>query len=346
MHASAPGRSPVPPMTSRQRLLTAARCAPCDHVPVAPFGLGALPPEGEAARRLVQCCDPFLEAGLGVSIFGGRNYVEKKRVVKTTQATRYTVHFPCRGPADLDRLLSIPWECPEPDVTGYRNLCERYGEDALVLVGCPDAICLPAEWMSPQDFCLLRADEPDLLAAVVREAARRVEQVVEAACRAGVRAFRIIGAEYASTQLGPAAFDELVLPHDQRLVQLIHAHGGVAYYHMHGPIMDYLDRVAQIGVDFLDPVEMPPYGDADLQRAREIIEGRFCIVGTFDDMEVLGKWPLEKIEQAALERLEQFGTLGICLGGSASGTYTEQAARAFCAMAELVRKQLEDPTAE
>ncbi len=344
-------------MTSRRRLLAAGRCEPCDRVPVSPFGLGHLDPGGAAAAELIRETDSFLETWLGVNVFGGARYRQEaredgdmvhvtiptprgdlRRTIKSTAVARATVEFPCGGAADLEKFLSIPWEPPEPETARYRDSVGRHGEEAMVLAGCPDAICMPAELCSPVDFCLLWADEPAFMAEVVAEAARRVESCVEAACRAGVEGFRIIGGEYASTQLGPKAFDELVVLHDRRLVEIMHRHGALAYYHNHGPMMRYLDAIAEIGVDYLDPVEMPPYGDLDLERAREIIAGRFCVVGTFDDMEVLEKWPLERIQEAARERLRRFGTRGICLGGSASGTYTERAARAFRAMVEVARE--------
>jgi len=128
--------------------------------------------------------------------------------------------------------------------------------------------------------------------------------------------------------------------HDRRLVEIMHARGAIAYYHNHGPIMRYLEAIARIGPDFLDPIEMPPWGDADLERAREVIAGRFCIVGTFDDMEALEKWPAERIREAARDRLRRYGTQGFCLGGSASGTYTERAARAFLLLTEVVQEML------
>lgn len=344
-------------MTSRQRLLTAGRCEPCDRVPVSPFGLGRLDPDGVEAAELIAECDPFLETWLDVNFFGGLNCREESvqegdllkatihtprgpltRTVKRTAVARHMIEFPCKGRADLEKYLSIPWKAPAPNAAPYERLRERWGEKALALVGCPDAICMPAELLSPQDFCLLWADEPAFMRELVAEAARRVETVAEAACRAGVRGFRVIGGEYASVQLGPRAFDELVVEHDRRLVEIMHRHGAVAYYHNHGPMMRYLEPIAQIGIDYLDPLEVPPFGDADLARAARIIDGRYCVVGTFDDMEVLEKWPVVRIEKAAREHLRLFGSRGLCLGGSASGTYTERAARAFRAMAQVARE--------
>ena len=346
------------PMTSRERLFAAARCEPCDRVPVSPFGLGHLDPEGAATAELIRRCDCFLEQWTDVNtIFGGANYREERhtegaftliaiptprgalrRVIKRTSVATHSVEFPCKGPADLEKLLSIPWEPQQPDLRPYRAMCERWGDEVIVLASCPDALCMPAEYLSPEDFCLLRADAPDLMAAAVAEAQSRVEAYVEAVCRAGVQGFRLLGGELASTQLGPRAFEELVVPFDRRLVEIMHRHGALVYYHNHGRIMGYLDAFARIGVDYLDPLEMPPCGDMDLERARDIIAGRFCIVGTFDDMEMLEKWPLERVQSAARDRLRRYGTRGICLGGSASGTYAERAVQAFLAMAEVVQE--------
>jgi len=344
-------------MTSRQRILAAARNEACDRVPVSPFGLGKLDPDGEVAARLVEVCDPFLEVSLGGHVFGGLHYVEEQiedeeftrlrlqtpegaltATVKRTGVTRHTIEFFCKGPRDIEKYLSIPFEPAPVDATAFHKARRRYGEQGLVLAGCADAICLPAMLMSPADFCLLWADAPGLMVELVEEASRRVEIYVKSACEQGVDAFRIIGGEYASTQLGPLAFEQLVVEPDRRLIALMHRYGALAYYHNHGPMMRYLEPIARIGVDFLDPMEMPPYGDVDLRRARDIIGGRYCIVGTFDDMEVLEKLPLEEIKRQARQRIQQYGTRGFCLGGSASGTYGERAAEAFCALAELAQQ--------
>jgi uroporphyrinogen-III decarboxylase len=102
--------------------------------------------------------------------------------------------------------------------------------------------------------------------------------------------------------------------------------------------MRWLDRLARLGIDALDPLEAPPWGDADLRRAQEILAGRVCIVGNLDDMEVLDKLPAEEVLRMADERLRETGGTHFILGGTASGTYGEHAARNFIAMAEMVRR--------
>ena len=59
------------------------------------------------------------------------------------------------------------------------------------------------------------------------------------------------------------------------------------------------------------------------------------MVGNLDDMEIVDKLPTGKVLDIARERIAQPGLRGFVLSGTASGTFTEKAARNFIAMAEL-----------
>ena len=346
-------------MTSRERLLCAFQCGTPDRVPVGPQTLGRLDPDSELARELIRRTDITIYAGSACGCFIGSalNYdVERdgnltitiyhtpkgdlRRVVKSTGITTATIEFPCKNADDVEKLLSAPYEPPSDEVLKdalrqFNEWKDRLGDDGLVLWGLPNAICFPAEWLSPEDFCLLWIDAPDVMEQMVRVGNERLLMFVERVCRAGVDAFRIVGGEYASVQLGPRAFDVLVRQPDKRLVALIHEYGALAYFHNHGPIMNYLEMIADIGVDALDPLEAPPWGDCDMPVAKRILQGRVCIVGNIDDMEVLDKKPPEEIIELGRWLIEVAGPDGFVLSGTASGTYGERAARNFMRLAEL-----------
>ena len=148
-------------------------------------------------------------------------------------------------------------------------------------------------------------------------------------------AWRIVGGEYASVQLGQHAFRTLVVQYDRQVVDIMHHHGAVAYCHNHGPVMNYLDDLADIGIDAADPFEAPPWGDCDLRAAMERIGDRVCLVGNLDDMEIIEKRRRREVQEVARERLEAAGPRSFCLGGTASGTYTEKGAENFIAMVEV-----------
>jgi uroporphyrinogen-III decarboxylase len=173
---------------------------------------------------------------------------------------------------------------------------------------------------------------------MVELAAERVNVFVEKASCKGIDAYRIIGGEYATEQLGPSGFSALCKPFDSDMVSIIHKYSGVAYYHNHGDVSRFLEDFADLKIDALDPLEVPPYGDVDLADAKRRIGDRVCLVGGLDDMEVLESMDEATVKELGRRCLEMAGPDGYCLAGTASGTYTEKAARNFIALVEVADK--------
>ncbi len=55
-------------------------------------------------------------------------------------------------------------------------------------------------------------------------------------------------------------------------------------------------------------------------------------------MEVLDKWDTDAVMELGRQRIEEAGTTGFILGGTASGTYTEKAAKNFVALVEVAKE--------
>jgi uroporphyrinogen-III decarboxylase len=346
-------------MTSRERIECALECKTPDRVPVSPFGLGRLDPDSQFAWEFIRATDPFVGVGVGGgNVFLGTGVKTESRrqgdvtviiyhtsrgdmrsSYRHTAQTTGHVEFPCKTADDVEKLLSIAYEPPEPDVTEFLRWRERVGDEGLVLADIGNAICWAAEMFSPQDFCLLWADAPDAMIEMTRVANQRLCQWVEKACRKGVDGFRIVGGEYASTQLGPKAFDVLCRRLDKQLIAVMREHGAWAYYHNHGPIMRYLDMIIDIAPHALDPLEAPPWGDCDIQAAKAKLQGKICIVGNLDDMEVMEKREIDEIKAMGRRLIRQAGPDGFCLGGTASGTYTERAAQALMALVGVAQEE-------
>lgn len=341
-------------MTSRQRMLAAIHHQRVDRVPVSPFGLGRLDPTSEMAAELIEKTDPFILARAGGNPLLGADpditiaengpdtitiYHTPKgdltRVFHRTEITGYTTHFPCRSVDDLEAFLSMPWKPAEVDVEPFLQRKAEIGEDGLVLTSIDNGICFPATMMSPEDFCVLWAEAPAFMRDAVAEANRRVEDFVRRASAAGVDAYRIIGGEYASEMLGPRGFAALITPFDTSLVALIHETGGIAHYHNHGDVDRYLESLADLGIDSLDPLEVPPFGNVDMGDAIRRIGNRVCLVGGLDDMEIMEKRDTDEVLALARDTLRRAGTRSFMLGGTSSGIYTEKAARNFIAVVDV-----------
>lgn len=325
-----------------------------DRIPVAPFGLGHLAHDSELARELIEKTDPFIEAGAPHGPFWGSSCDmtmtqegnTTTTVVSTprgelvmrnrnTGVTSACVEYMLKSPDDAEKFLEIKFTPPELDASHFHGKKQFIGDEGLVLCPIPDAVLMPAILLSPNDFCLWWADYPDLIMELTRVASERTNDWAKRLCEDGVDAFRIVGGEYASVELGPKGFDALVLEQDKELVDIIHSHGAIAYYHNHGPIMKYLSRFCAIGMDALDPLEAPPWGDADLRAARAECGDKVAFVGNLDDMEIVDKLSAAEVEAIALERIEAGGDRGFILGGTASATYSERGARNFIHLASL-----------
>lgn len=341
-------------MTSRERLRTAMLGGEPDRVPVGPHGWGHVDPNSAVGVEMLARLDMMLPVGAGTSPFWSARVEmttqrdensavttlataagELRQVWRRTSITSaVTEHF-CKTADQLQAVLELPFEPAQPVLDDYEHWCARVSDEALIMVGVGDGICHIADLCSPEDLCLMWADAPDVLLAAVNTAHQRTMDWVDACCRAGARAFRIIGGEYATTQLGPRGFEALCVGQDRELCDLMRSHGAISYYHNHGTTMAYTSAFARIGMDALDPLEGPPYGDADLARCRAEMPS-VCLVGNLDDMEQIEQWDHDRLRALAAERLAQAGRRAFVLGGTASGTYTEAGARGFMALLDVV----------
>jgi len=340
-------------MTSRERIIKAIRKEKVDRIPVSPWGLGKLAPDSDIAKELISKTDILMETFSSVDPFWGEyiNQVEligeglyqlstpaglfQWRIAKTdiTQAMR---EFPFKSPEDAERFLSLPYKKPSPTAKYFHQMRDYIGDEGLVLVGIPNGVCLPASFFSPEDFCLNWALNPSLIIKLTEVGTERVISMVEDLCKEGVDAFRIIGGEYVTQQLGPKGVEALLKPYDTPLIETIHRYGAIAYYHNHGKVKRFLPDLRSLGIDALDPLEAPPWGDVNLKEAQEMIGEDVCLVGNLDDMEILNKIDEEMVKKIAMERIKDLKPIGFILAGTASGIFGEKAARNFIALAEMM----------
>lgn len=352
------------PMTSRERILCAMQLEKPDRVPVSPFISPAWLSHAEPSmrERLIRETDPLIETGViceGGPLLGAgasaicRSEPEDGRVVHTirtpkgelrsvttfSEKTSCVTEFYLKGPEDVEKLLSIPYEPAPVDASPYHRAVEEYGDEALILIGVGDAVCLPGFWFSPEDFMIACLEDFELVRLLLDTAQSRTLEFLRACKEQGVAAFRSIGAELASqTLMDPSWFPKLVLPYDSELHAEMRRDGGIAYMHCHGRIREILEQVADTGPTALDPIEQPPGGDLSLAEAKRRIGDRVCLVGNLDDLQVIGAASREELLAAGAECIDAAGPAGYVLGGTASGIYTPEMAEGFIVLAEASRR--------
>jgi len=93
--------------------------------------------------------------------------------------------------------------------------------------------------------------------------------------------------------IGHALFDEFVFPYDKRVNDVIHRHGGKLRAHCHGNCMDFLEKMADMGIDAIEPLEHPPAGDVDLAEAKRLVGRHMMLCGNIASERFLFLTPAE-----------------------------------------------------
>lgn len=123
--------------------------------------------------------------------------------------------------------------------------------------------------------------------------------------------------------MGPRLFEDYVAPYDRALNGAIHAIGGRMRAHCHGACFQQLEKLAALGVDSIEPLEPPPYGDTDLAEAKRRVGDRMLLSGNITSQDFLRLRPEEVREKvrAAVKAAAAGGGFTLCLTGHAFGPW-------------------------
>jgi len=86
--------------------------------------------------------------------------------------------------------------------------------------------------------------------------------------------------------IGPDVFEEFVVPRLKRLIDMAHGHGAKVMFHSCGSIVPFLDRLIEIGVDILDPVQVTA-ANMDPGMLKKRFGPRLCFHGSIDTQRLL-----------------------------------------------------------
>jgi uroporphyrinogen-III decarboxylase len=201
-----------------------------------------------------------------------------------------TEHY-CKDIADLEKVLSIPYQPADPDLTAFHQAASQLGDAGLMMVSIGMPIGVAYGLTHPETFAIWTLTERETLVRFTRMMFEREYAFLEKALQAGAGpVFFAVGTEFVAPPMcSPAAFDALITPFDAPLFELIHRYGGKVLVHHHGRVDAILERIADLGADGIQPIEEPPIGDCTMAQAKRRIGDRVCLVGSvqYDDFERL-----------------------------------------------------------
>lgn len=129
-----------------------------------------------------------------------------------------------------------------------------------------------------------------------------------------------------ASQVGADIYQELILPHEKRLVDAIHGMGGKVKLHICGNIAHLLPGIATLGIDILDVDHM-----VDIEDVRKQIGPKVALAGNMDPVSLIRNGTPEAIRMSMQEARRKSGPAYLVNAGCEipSGTPKENLA-ALC----------------
>ncbi len=239
-----------------------------------------------------------------------------------------TRYFPTFEELDPEKLFYIdPW-----DITGIsypfkwgfeeiertsENFSPNYISDPIKKVKelTGDRISIHAEIFSPWSQFLELLNYENALMAIMIDPIK-VKLILDRLtlgaielgkihAKAGADAILISSAFAGGGLISRGHYTEFVLPYEAKIIQTLKSEINVPIYtHTCGSIGDRLDLMLQSGTDGIDTLDPPPLGTVELQKAKDILEGKAFIKGNVDPVNILLNGSKEEIENDVKSRIE------------------------------------------
>jgi uroporphyrinogen decarboxylase len=109
--------------------------------------------------------------------------------------------------------------------------------------------------------------------------------------------------------IGPAAFDRQIAPRLARLIEMAHRHGVRVMFHSCGAVVPLIDRLIDLGVDVLDPIQVRAKG-MDPGQLKKRFGDRIALHGSIDTQYVLPRGTPEEVRGEVRRMIDALGPSG------------------------------------
>lgn len=246
--------------------------------------------------------------------------LEQEKIIKNGRS-KITRPF-VREIDDLEKVLSLPYEPPRPDVSWFFKEKEELGDRGLMMVDIGDPLGVLFHLCNIEDFCIWTLEEREKLTRFLDVIYERVLEMYRYLLENDVGpVYFIVGAEFAGPPIvSPDHFNELCARYVKGVVDLIRTYGMWSIVHYHGNLKRILDGIRYINPDGLHTVEAPPVGDCTLTEARRAL-GDIILIGNiqYDDLADLEEAEVRELTKKILEE----GMTGRFILSPTAGPYQE-----------------------
>ncbi|MHC5115481.1 MAG: uroporphyrinogen decarboxylase family protein [Planctomycetota bacterium] len=207
---------------------------------------------------------------------------------------------PIKTPADLQIAMHyeprMPADWPKRAAARISRIKQALGDDGILGTWSPHG---PYNMISllidHSELYSLFLTDPGYYKQLMEFAIDRTVDYLRAIDAAGVDV-HCIGGNVAGGFLGEKFFTEHILPFEKRYMDIVQENGTPGCYHNCGEIMNLLEAYKQLGVQWVEPFSPHPLGDADLAKAKQIVNGAYVMTGGIDQVNVLQKGTVDQVK--------------------------------------------------
>lgn len=228
---------------------------------------------------------------------------------------------------DINRIRPLDLEHadrPKQRIESVRKMAQAIGRTHSVLGWVEGPIALYADLRGVESMFLDLIDNPQMYLAAAEILIENQIRFARAQIAAGADMIGV--GDAVASQIGPAMYQQFVLPFEKRLFEAIHEAGATVKLHICGDVRKSVRFMAQTGCDILDVDWMVPLNDA-----RAVIGPDITLAGNLDPAAVLLQGTPQEVADAARRNIEMGGRRFILQPGCEVPPGTpEENIRAFC----------------
>lgn len=171
----------------------------------------------------------------------------------------------------------------------FDNAVADLGNRGLPLVGLLHPLGKLVRNANMEVVYLWLSEEPKIMHQFLENTNQQIAETVQSMVNAGIGPYFTVTAHemLIPPWMGMHMFDEFVFPYDKLVNDTIHRNGGRLRIHCHGNCMDYLERMSEMGVDSIEPLEPAPFGNVDLALAKQRVGDRMLLSGNVPSQKFL-----------------------------------------------------------
>ncbi|MCO6449877.1 MAG: cobalamin-dependent protein [Caldilineales bacterium] len=244
---------------------------------------------------------------------GGNRLADEWGAVREIGKDNYAMPVDAQAPIKTLKDLET-WQAPEPDdeyrYEDIRKTVQRFGGRRAIILQMRDVWSGPRDYIGYAQLFINLKECPELVEGVVMKCVDHYIRVIERAAEMGVNVV-FSGDDVADNRgpmFKPELWQNLFLPHYQRLVDAIHSAGLYHWKHSDGNMYPLLDSIVAAGSDGIDPID--PSGGMELKVVKAKYGDEVAIKGNVDQTELLMYGPPQAVVESVKSCIVDAGVGG------------------------------------